>query len=58
MNGIGGNMFNKMIMSFLFIFGVALAGSEGDWMPWPNITGLLMFALLGYLANREKEIEE
>lgn len=33
----------NLLGALLWICGLLLAGSDGGWMPWPNIFGLLMF---------------
>jgi len=39
------------IMGTLFAAGIMLAGSDGDWFPWINGAGVLMLALVTYIAN-------
>ncbi len=39
------------IASLLFSFGLIIAGSDGDWWPWFNLVGIVMFGAVGIVAN-------
>jgi len=41
---------NKWILATMFTLGIALAGSDGTWMPWGNIIGIAMFGAFGLIA--------
>jgi hypothetical protein len=32
----------QTILAFLFLLGIVIAGSDGDWFPWINIGGLAL----------------
>jgi len=40
---------NKYTQGGMFAAGILIAGSEGAWMPWINILGVLIF-LCAYLS--------
>jgi len=33
------------ILGFLFLLGLTLTGSDGNWFPWLNLTGVVMVAV-------------
>jgi hypothetical protein len=41
-------------MALLFVFGL-LAGSDGEWFPWPNLVGIGMFILFVILGRRVED---
>ena len=50
---------SEAIALFVLLFGVLLAGCDGDWdtgrwlaMPWINVTGAAMIAVAGLLLSK------
>ena len=39
-------------MAFLFVGGIALAGSDGGWFPLINLAGTLILATFGLIGNK------
>ena len=39
------------LMALIFITGLALAISDGDWFPWANFAGLGILALFAEFSN-------
>jgi hypothetical protein len=35
--------FKGFIFAMVFTFGLLLAGSDGEWFPWANFAGILLF---------------
>lgn len=44
----------NVIMASCFTLGLSLAGSDGEWFPWPNIVGLGMLGIAAIMANVEE----
>jgi hypothetical protein len=40
------------------VIGLALAGSDGPWFPWPNMVGVLIFYYFWFAANRMDRMEK
>jgi hypothetical protein len=43
------------IMGMLFLFGLLLAGSDGEWFPYPNLVGMGMFILVAAWSHRPQD---
>lgn len=41
------------LAAIFFIIGLILAGSDGPWLPYPNLAGVAIFSLAPVLAWRE-----
>ena len=39
-------------MALLFCAGLLLAGSDGEWFPWPNLAGAVMLGIFAMIACR------
>lgn len=48
---------NRWTVGFCFVFGLALAGSDGPWFPWPNVIGVLIFFYFGIAARMVERTE-
>lgn len=44
--------FKSWTAGILFVLGLMLAGSDGDWFPWINFAGIFIFGLSAVMANR------
>lgn len=42
----------RLIAALLLVGGLALAGSDGAWFPWPNLLGGVMILFFGHLGGR------
>ena len=38
------------IIGTIFFIGIVLAGSDGPYFPWPNMAGIVLFAISGLWA--------
>ncbi len=45
-------------VTMVWIFGLIMAGSEGDFMPWVNIMGLILFAWASSLLTKTISLTE
>jgi len=43
------------VLVVMFMGGIALAGQDGEWFPWVNIVGFLMFAGFACLCREVAE---
>lgn len=41
------------LLTILWLSGLLMAGSESSYMPWVNISGVLLFAVAGILISRD-----
>lgn len=48
----------RWILGALIFFGLALAGSEGEWFPWANLAGLVLFGGFVLLASSGEPLEK
>ena len=50
----GKSVVGTTVSGLAWVFGLLLAGSDGNFMPWTNIAGILLFGAAGwYMAARE-----
>ena len=42
------------IIGTLFFIGIMLAGSDGPYFPWPNMAGIVLFAISGIWAIKKQ----
>jgi len=42
------------VLGAMFLFGLALAGSDGDWLPWHNFVGLGLLLVVAVQAKNMK----
>lgn len=40
-----------LALAILFGIGIVLAGSDGGWWPWINLTGVALIGLVGLVSN-------
>ena len=48
-------MINRICGAFCFLAGIVLMGSDGEWFPWINLFGVIVFAGCAYFANKIRE---
>ncbi len=46
----------RALPGVMFCFGLVLAGSDGDWFPWPNFVGVGMLVLMAWWAKKVKGV--
>ncbi|MCK9350874.1 MAG: hypothetical protein M0P44_06610 [Clostridiales bacterium] len=46
----GGTMQN--VLAGLFLVGIVIAGSDGDWFPWVNLGGLALSGVAVWVVGR------
>lgn len=53
----GKSAIRNIVAGLAWVFGLLLAGSDGDLMPWTNIAGILLFGGAGwYMAAGEERL--
>jgi hypothetical protein len=45
-------MIKNWILGAMYGAGILIAGSDGNWFPWFNIAGVLMFGIVAIAAVR------
>lgn len=45
--------FMDWALGILFSIGLVIAGSDGDWFPWVNLSGLLLILSASLLFNNQ-----